>query len=144
VTDDQSLRAVGWAQSFPVSGGVRAGRQWARRHLETLGWTKEAPDTVDSVLVTVSELLTNAHVHAHSTAELVLTWDSRCLHVSVHDSGNGRPTARKAGDSESSGRGLAIVDALADGCETRSQSNGKTVTACFHPPDRPVRHDLHN
>jgi anti-sigma regulatory factor (Ser/Thr protein kinase) len=110
--------------------------------LDTLGWTEEAPDTVDSVLLTVSELITNAHVHAHSTAELVLTWDSRCLHVSVHDSGGGQPTARTPDDSESSGRGLAIVDALADSYETRSQTNGKTVTACFYPPGRPVRHDL--
>lgn len=138
---DMSLRAVGWAQSFPISGGVRAGRQWARRHLEALGWTEEAPDTVDSVLLTVSELITNAHVHAHSSAQLVLAWDSHCLHVSVHDSGSGQPVVRKAGDSEQSGRGLAIVDALADSCETRSQPDGKTVTACFYPPERLQRHD---
>ncbi|MFF2521057.1 ATP-binding protein [Streptomyces liangshanensis] len=138
--DDTSLRAVGWARSFPVSGGVRAGRIWARGHLDSLGWCTDAPDTVDSVLLTVSELITNAHVHARSTAQLVLTWDSVCLHVSVHDSGQGTPVAREAGDSEPSGRGLAIVNALADSCETRNRADGKTVIACFHPPGGPVRH----
>ncbi|MYV56931.1 ATP-binding protein [Streptomyces sp. SID3212] len=143
--DDMSLRAVGWAQSFPVSGGVRAGRDWARKHLDALGWATEAPDTVDSVLLTVSELITNAHIHARSTAQLVLTWDSHCLHVSVHDSGAGQPVVRKAGDTEPSGRGLAIVHALADSYETRTRSHGKshgkTVIACFRPPDGAVRHE---
>lgn len=86
MTKDMSLRAVGWAQSFPVSHGVRAGRRWTRDHLASLEWTEVAPETVDAILLTVSELITNAHVHAHSDAQLVLTWDSRCLHVSVHDS----------------------------------------------------------
>lgn len=83
---DTSLRAVGWAQSFPVSQGVRAGRRWTRGHLVSLEWTENAPETVDAILLSVSELITNAHVHAHSDAQLVLTWDSHCLHVSVHDS----------------------------------------------------------
>lgn len=83
---DTSLRAVGWAQSFPVSQGVRAGRRWTRGHLVSLEWTENAPETVDAILLSVSELITNAHVHAASDAQLVLTWDSHCLHVSVHDS----------------------------------------------------------
>jgi hypothetical protein len=53
---DPSLKAVGWARSFPVSGGVRAGRRWTREHLATLNWTRDAPDMVDDVLLAVSEL----------------------------------------------------------------------------------------
>lgn len=131
---DSTMRAVGWAQSFPASQGVAAGRHWARGHLETLDWARDAPDTVDSVLLAVSELITNAHKHAHSDAQLVLTWDSRCLHVSVHDSSSLPPAPRDRDFAALGGRGLAIIDALADSWHHQPQRDGKTVTACFVPP----------
>ncbi|MET7368215.1 ATP-binding protein [Streptomyces sp. NPDC005566] len=137
MTKDMSLRAVGWAQSFPVSHGVRAGRRWTRDHLASLGWTRDAPETVDAILLTVSELITNAHVHAHSDAQLILTWDSRCLHVSVHDSDPVPPAQKPEDLTGTGGRGLAIVDALADGWATHPQASGKTITACFVPPGAP-------
>lgn len=137
---DMSMKAVGWAQSFPISGGVQAGRHWARAHLDSLPWTAEAPDTVDDVLLTVSELITNAHVHARSTAQLILAWDNTCLHVSVHDSGDAVPAPRSSEELTTSGRGLTIIDALADSWETHAQSDGKTVTACFSPPGYPAPH----
>ncbi|MFV0126706.1 ATP-binding protein [Streptomyces sp. HMX112] len=135
---DMSMKAMGWARSFPVSGGVREGRRWAREHLEALGWTRETPDTVDDVLLTVSELITNAHVHAHSDAQLILTWDSRCLHVSVHDSGAGLPAPRTPDTTSPGGRGLALIDALADDWHTHTQPDGKTITACFTPSRGPA------
>ncbi|MCW8216453.1 MULTISPECIES: ATP-binding protein [Streptomyces] len=135
------MRAVGWARSFPVARGVRAGRHWTREHLESLDWTKDAPETVDAILLSVSELITNAHVHAHSEAQLVLTWDSRCLHVSVHDGDPAPPAPQEADGTRTGGRGLAIVDALADSWATRPQESGKTVIACFVPPGAsPVHH----
>lgn len=129
-----SVRAVGWAKSFPVHRGVREARQWCREHLDTLPWTRDAPDTVHSVLLTVSELVTNAHVHAHSSAHLVLTWDGCCLHVSVADADPQLPAPRHASAHATSGRGLAIIDALADGWDAHAFHGGKTITACFHPP----------
>lgn len=139
---DASLRAVGWAQTFPIADGVREGRQWARRHLDSLGWTHEAPETVDAVLLTVSELITNAHRHAHSSAQLVLTWDSRCLHVSVHDSGAGSPVPRTPDTTSTGGRGLALIDAVSDDWTAHSTRHGKTVTACFTLPDAEPRHRI--
>ncbi|MEU8980403.1 ATP-binding protein [Streptomyces sp. NPDC058251] len=131
-----AVKAMGWAHSFPVSGGVRAGRQWTRRHLESLTWTAAEPDTVDAVVLTVSELLTNAHVHAHSDAYLVLTWDGDCLHVSVHDEDPTLPQQRDPKAGAVSGRGVGIVRMLADEWETTCQRHGKTVTACFRPTRR--------
>ncbi|WP_371483729.1 ATP-binding protein [Kitasatospora sp. NBC_00315] len=128
-----SIRAMGWARSLPVSSGVRAGRRWAREHLAELGWTAQAPDTADSVVLTVSELITNAHIHARSDAVLVLTWDGECLHVSVHDSSTQLPRRGDAGAGATSGRGLAIVAALADDWQARPEPLGKTITASFHP-----------
>ncbi|GDY68073.1 ATP-binding protein [Streptomyces avermitilis] len=128
-----AVKAMGWAHSFPVSGGVRAGRQWTRRQLESLPWSADEPETVDAVVLTVSELLTNAHVHAHSDAHLVLTWDGDCLHVNVHDDDPTLPRQRDPDAGEVSGRGVGIVRALADEWGMRCQRHGKTVTACFRP-----------
>lgn len=135
---DSEMRAVGWAQSFPMSQGVRAGRRWVRGHLDSLEWAKSAPDVVDSVLLAVTELITNAHKHARSDAQLVLTWDSACLHVSVHDSSPEPPVPSDRGLDATGGRGLAIVQALSDGWEHHPQRDGKTVTACFVPPGYPA------
>ncbi|WP_329459084.1 ATP-binding protein [Streptomyces sp. NBC_01497] len=131
---ESEVRAVGWARSLPLTSGVRAARHWAREHLETLRWTESAPDTVDAVLLTVSELVTNAHVHARSSAQLVLTWDTDCLHVSVHDASPRLPQARPPSEDRLGGRGMYLVEALADSWETRPCPNGKTVIACFRPP----------
>ncbi|MER5865071.1 ATP-binding protein [Kitasatospora sp. NPDC002040] len=130
---EQSMRATGWARAFPISGGIRAGRAWTRDHLDTIGWTTRVPETADDVLLTVSELITNAHFHAHSNAILVLTWDNHCLHVSVHDSSPVLPVPRAPDATATGGRGIGIVDALSDGWHARPQTDGKTVTACFRP-----------
>jgi anti-sigma regulatory factor (Ser/Thr protein kinase) len=132
--EDSSLKAVGWARSLPVSSGVKAARDWTREHLETLGWTRTAPDLVDSVLLTVSELVTNAHVHARSTAQLILTWDTNCLHVTVHDTSAQLPEQREPSEGALGGRGMFLVDALADDWQAQRCSRGKDITACFYPP----------
>ncbi|WP_020554946.1 ATP-binding protein [Embleya scabrispora] len=137
------MRAVGWARAFPISGGVEAGRHWARRHLTSLEWTKNASETVDDVILTVSELITNAHIHAHSTAQVVPAWDNRCLNVYVSDNGPGVPTPQATDTTTPSGRGLSIVDAVADELHMHPSRHGKAVSACFHPPGRPNPHDTH-
>ncbi|MFJ8545001.1 ATP-binding protein [Streptomyces sp. NPDC093586] len=116
--------------------GPKEARDWALHHLRSLAWTDRAPQTVDDVLLTVSELVTNAHVHAHSHAQLVMTWDGRCLHVAVHDASATLPTQRAATDDQPGGRGMLLVDALTDSWEARPCPHGKTVIACFHPPAR--------
>ncbi|MGW5974739.1 ATP-binding protein [Streptomyces sp. NPDC055186] len=132
--EESSLRAVGWARSLPINTSPKAARDWARRHMRSLAWTDRAPETVDAVLLTVSELVTNAHVHAHSPAQMAITWDGECLHVAVHDSSTALPTQRAASSDRIGGRGMLLVDALTDGWEAHSCPHGKTVIACFRPP----------
>ncbi|MBL1103902.1 ATP-binding protein [Streptomyces sp. 5-8] len=134
---NSSMRAVGWARSLPVSSGVKAARDWTRAHLATLGWDRTAPDLVDSVVLAVSELVTNAHVHTHSTASLILAWDEECLHVTVHDASARLPEQRPANDGALGGRGLLLVGALADDWQVYRCPRGKDVTACFQPPTAP-------
>ncbi|MCS0603374.1 ATP-binding protein [Streptomyces sp. LP11] len=132
--DGSSLRAVGWARSLPLNTEIKAARDWAREHLNSLGWAERSPETVDAVLLTVSELVTNAHTHAHSNAQLILTWDQSCLHVAVHDASDELPTPRAPSAERLGGRGMFLVDALADEWEARPCPRGKTVVACFRPP----------
>ncbi|MER7919641.1 MULTISPECIES: ATP-binding protein [unclassified Streptomyces] len=136
--DRSSLKAVGWARTLPLNSGAKAARDWTRAHLETLGWTRTAPDLVDSIVLTVSELVTNAHVHARSTAQLILTWDNGCLHVTVHDSDSTLPRQRQPGADALGGRGLLLVDALAHDWEIHRCPRGKDVMACFRPPAAPT------
>ncbi|MFJ8057890.1 ATP-binding protein [Streptomyces sp. NPDC096142] len=133
--DNSSLRAVGWARTLPLNSEVKSARDWARRHLDALGWTTSAPETADAVVLTVSELVTNAHRHAHSSAQLVMTCDDQCLHVSVHDRSSEMPTPRDADMERLGGRGMLLVDAVADTWETRPCPHGKSVSACFHAPE---------
>ncbi|MFF2773823.1 ATP-binding protein [Streptomyces sp. NPDC058052] len=131
---DPSMRAVGWARSLPLGSSVKSARDWTRAHLTGLGWDRTAPDLVDSVVLAVSELVTNAHVHAHSDAQLILTWDEECLHVTVHDASPRVPEQRDPDDGALGGRGLLLIDALADEVRTHPCPRGKDVTACFRPP----------
>jgi anti-sigma regulatory factor (Ser/Thr protein kinase) len=135
---ESEVRAVGWARSLPLTSEVRTARHWARDHLTSLRWTAEAPETVDAVLLTVSELVTNAQAHAHSSAQIVLTWDTRCLHVSVHDASPQLPHAKPPSQDRPGGRGMYLINALADSWETLPCPNGKTVIACFRPPNEPA------
>ncbi|GGP96760.1 ATP-binding protein [Streptomyces roseolilacinus] len=132
-----SLRAVGWARSLPLDSDVKTARDWTREHLRKLEWAATSPETADAVLLTVSELVTNAHLHAHSSAQLVMTWDESCLHVAVHDASPDLPTPRPPSTERTGGRGMFLVDALADDWEARPCPDGKTVIACFRPPTAP-------
>jgi anti-sigma regulatory factor (Ser/Thr protein kinase) len=125
--EGSSLRAVGWARSLPLHTEMKAARDRARDHLKALGWTTASPETVDAVLLTVSELVTNAHVHAHSSAQLVMTWDEQCLHISVHNGSSDLPTPRGTSTEHVGGRGMFLVDALADEWESRPCRHGKSV-----------------
>ncbi|MFE0800363.1 ATP-binding protein [Streptomyces sp. NPDC058812] len=131
--EESSLRAVGWARSLPMNTGPKEARDWTREHLQALGWTHSLPQTVEDVLLTVSELVTNAHVHAHSAARLVVTWDGCCLHITVHDDAAALPTPRPPSGDRLGGRGMLLVDALSDDWGTRPCPHGKSVTACFCP-----------
>ncbi|AWT47260.1 MULTISPECIES: ATP-binding protein [Streptomyces] len=137
--DGRSLRAVGWARSLPLDSQIKTARDWARAHLDEVGWTSHHPDTADDVLLVVSELVTNAHVHGHSSAQLVMSWDSQCLHIAVHDASPVLPTPREPEELRPGGRGILLMEALADRWEARRCPHGKTVIACFQPPADPER-----
>ncbi|WAZ19002.1 ATP-binding protein [Streptomyces cinnabarinus] len=90
-----------------------------------------SPDAIMDALVVVSELLTNALVHALPPATLRLSWvrfDGRgALRVEVTDAG---PVLAGDGlgaqDPDEHGRGIDIVTALAARCGIRVDTEGIT------------------
>src|SRR5690242_19827478 len=71
-------------------------------------------DVVDDVAVMVSDLPTNAVRHAATRFTLPVRRTSGEIRVAVTDAGAGEPAARNPSGTEETGRGLRIVDALAD------------------------------
>lgn len=67
------------------------------------------------VALVVTELVTNAVIHGHARPWLRVAWDGRAVEVEVEDDGPGRPTLRPLNPTTTSGRGLALVDRIADG-----------------------------
>lgn len=87
----------------------------ASRHLvrDTLReWN--AQDLEDPVLLACSELVTNALVHAVSSPELRLSMDSHRLRMEVEDAASSIPSLRAASADALGGRGLLLVDCVAD------------------------------
>lgn len=85
---------------------------------------------VDTAELLASELVTNALVHTDRGAVLTATLTGERaarLRVEVLDFASHRPRARVADDHAAHGRGLMIVQSLADSWGVRSQPVGKTV-----------------
>lgn len=121
------MRASMHLGSVPTSPG-RARRfvanfldNWAERNLR------------ETALLLVSELVTNAVVHAQSEVRVNLTRPnesddhSYVLRVEVHDSSQHLPSTDCLGAGTESGRGLVLVDALATRWGVTLEPNGKTV-----------------
>ena len=86
---------------------------------------------VDKVVLTASELVTNA-VQAGATAvEVDLRATTGRLDLVVVDDADGWPTPTRAAADDVAGRGLSIVEQLADTWDVVSQAGGKVVTASW-------------
>ncbi|MFD3471117.1 ATP-binding protein [Streptomyces sp. NPDC058682] len=111
-----------------VPGPVAKGRDFTRRTLRDWGWDRT--ETSEDTLLLVSELLTNATLHADGCHELVLTADETALHIEVHD-GTTTPPLRHSAPQRGipGGRGLYIVERLSDRWGTHTYGTGKAVWA---------------
>ena len=98
-------------------------------------------ERADDVQLCVSELAANAVVHGGmpiSGFALRVVASAHRLRVEVCDHGAGRPVRRAAACEDTCGRGLLLVDALADAWGVDDHAIGKTVWAEFTITDRPL------
>ena len=103
----------------------------ARRHLRELlhDWASE--DQVDSAVLLVSEMVTNVLVHTDGDALLVAEVTAgpggRRMRIEVTDPSDDLPHKRHPGELASSGRGLLLMELLADNWGVDPRGEGKSI-----------------
>ncbi|MER7759856.1 SpoIIE family protein phosphatase [Streptomyces sp. NPDC097619] len=101
-----------------------------------------ARERSDEIELVADELVTNALMHTDGPAVVtlrVLSGTQRRLRVEVEDRSSALPRRREAGDSGVSGRGLMLVDRLADVWGVESRGSGKCVWCEFTVPQEQSR-----
>lgn len=92
----------------PEPADVPAARRFLSEHCLLWG----CGDLLDDAHVVVTELVTNALLHAGSCCELRAGLTDRALRLQVTDYGSGMPDPQVADDGAERGRGLLLVSAL--------------------------------
>ncbi|MFD9336195.1 ATP-binding protein [Streptomyces sp. NPDC060028] len=104
------------------------GRDFTREALQDWGW--DGTETFEDALLLVSELLTNASLHAGGCDELVLTAGGTALRIEVCDGTTTLPARHPAPQRGiPGGRGLYIVERLSDRWGADTYGTGKAVWA---------------
>ncbi|MFJ3719738.1 SpoIIE family protein phosphatase [Streptomyces sp. NPDC090057] len=103
----------------------------ARQHLRELLHDWVSAEQVDSAVLLVSEMVTNVLVHTDADALLLAEVagepGGRRLRVEVTDSGDDLPHRRRPGELASSGRGLMLIELLADLWGVDPRGKGKSI-----------------
>ncbi|MCZ7414634.1 MULTISPECIES: ATP-binding protein [unclassified Streptomyces] len=137
----RELRQVRRLRLLGVSGAVQRARDFSREALNDWGWLPavdwDAQAAAEDVLLVVSELVTNACLHAGGPQEVRVARGPKSVRVEVVDGGDGRPeprTPHRAG--RPGGHGMFIVQRLcADwGVVHAPDGRGKTVWAELAQP----------
>jgi anti-sigma regulatory factor (Ser/Thr protein kinase) len=82
---------------------------------------------IELAVLLVSELVTNAIVHARGTICLTVHTDANWVRIEVEDQGRGRHVVRPATEDQLEGRGLQVVDKLATDWGTQRRATHKLV-----------------
>jgi anti-sigma regulatory factor (Ser/Thr protein kinase) len=86
----------------------------ARREVTALVEAWDRPELADSVALLVTELASNAVLHARTEFRVVTTLN-HCVRIEVHDRSRARPVVRRGDDGlAGTGRGLQLVERLSD------------------------------
>ena len=94
---------------------------------------------LDDALLLVSELVTNAVVHAGTELELLIDIGPGLARIEVIDHGPGLPVRHgDPDDTREDGRGIFLLDALAQEWGTRHFAGGKSVWFVLGVTDRIV------
>jgi anti-sigma regulatory factor (Ser/Thr protein kinase) len=110
--------------TFPAApASARAARSFLR---DVLPGEAEA-DLTDVILLLVTELVTNAVIHAGTSIHVQVEVHGEVVHVDVRDDAPEPPVRRPASPEALNGRGLLLLDKLADRWGFEPRPTGKTV-----------------
>jgi DNA-binding NarL/FixJ family response regulator len=99
----------------------------ARRFVDETLRRWDCGDAIETIELLVSELVTNAFLHAESVADVAIILRADAIRVEVGDDSPTPPRPRQAKDHEPSGRGLALVESLSSAWGVEVYENGKVV-----------------
>lgn len=109
-------------------------RAWAR------SWMSRYPSGADpdSVLLAMTELVTNSAKHGTGPVDIALRREPPQLWLGVTDRSEGLPRQTPTGDDREGGRGIALLDVLATSWGVRlREPTGKTIWCRFAPAADP-------
>ena len=112
---------IGERDFTPDAASVSSARRFVLSLLDA------APELVDSVQLAVSELATNAVLHARSSFRVRVSRQGSRLRVAVHDSSPAAAAKKDYGPTAVTGRGLTIVEQLTDDWGVTPDGSGKWV-----------------
>ncbi|TJZ52049.1 ATP-binding protein [Streptomyces piniterrae] len=115
----------------PDPAEVGRARRWARSRLAGSGIGVDEP-LAETLILLISELVTNAVVHTGSAAELRMRFSGAgpvvgTVRVEVVDASTRPPRQRHADGEDTNGRGLELVDGLADRWGWQREGAGKRI-----------------
>ncbi|MFF1721892.1 ATP-binding protein [Streptomyces sviceus] len=125
----------------PDPAEVGRARRWARSRLTGAG-TGIDESLAETLILLVSELVTNAVVHTGRPAVLRLSLpgdevESATVRLEVADRSDQAPVPRCVDGDATGGRGLALVDGLADRWGWSPEGAGKSIWCELDRCERP-------
>lgn len=130
-----SIQEVLASRATTLGQDVRSGAVARRFMEETLGGWGDTAELLDVVNLLVTELVTNAVLHAGTEADVAVVLTETALRVEVSDASEQLPRAKEADDWDTSGRGVALVDTLAERWGIDTRPGGKTIWFELVRPD---------
>ena len=106
----------------PEPSSATRARQLAREHVAAC-----PPEIVDTVALLVTELVTNAVLHARTALHLVIETEPGMVRLRVEDHSPGAPVLRNYDTDDVTGRGLALVEMFATRWGVDPRPGGKAV-----------------
>ncbi len=107
----------------------------ARRHVARTIGAGPLADLVETASLLVSEVVTNAVLHAGTEIELTCGVEHGSLCVQVRDRSTVTPSPRHYDAGATTGRGLGLVELLAEEWGVEADEEGKTVWFLLAGPD---------
>ena len=105
-------------------------RRFVTRVLSEWGLT----EAIDVVALLVSELATNAVLHARTAYAVVVSANREDVRVEVLDGSSVQPRRRQNSNAAATGRGVAMIDRLATSWGTRAGAHGFAKGVWFTVP----------
>jgi anti-sigma regulatory factor (Ser/Thr protein kinase) len=106
-----------------VTESVPAARRFVMKALQDM----DAADVCNDVVALVSEVATNAVIHARTPFTIVVRREDDTVRVRVHDRSSVLPRRRAYGLDATTGRGLRLVDTLSSAWGVEAEGHGKVV-----------------